>query len=1050
MTIIDDYLRLQEEQVKRFNETTLLFMQVGHFYEAYAVDNAHEKSNADNVYRVADILNIQVTRKNKSIQENSRGNPIMIGVNLFSIEKHTGILMDAGYTLVLMEQVGEPPNVTREITRVYSPGTYLPVKTIGGAQSNYLLSIFLETIPNDKSRRIKNIGMSVIDFATGKSVTYEAYSKKSNNDFNYALDETFRFIQVYNPSEVIFMINDTPQNIEEIREISHTHLLNYLNLNPDIVHFYDTSSFEQRRFQIGYQRELLEKVFCKQNETGLSVIEYLDLETSPLATISFVNLIEFAYTHNETIIQRIKKPSLFKDNEYLLLTNNSINQLNVIPNQSNSIGKAKFNSLFSVLDKTSTSIGKRYLKDQLLNPISSADEINERYKLVDFFYNDDNYKVFSEILSKITDLEKYHRRITMALIQPSDFYFLDYSYENVFKLLDLSPKIPDKIRPDKNTIESLKDFKSEINAIFDISKITKYHIDNIDESFFKKGYSNEIDDLQIKCDNTKKKLEVICKKFSKLCNQEIDTIFKIDYTDRDGYSLSGTQTRCKLLKQKITNFAENNIIIDVYDLSFPIDAKSIQFKNTTNSKTKIDSPTISGLCQDYRNYKNKIGLIARNLFFDVCKRFDQEFLPYLYPIIDFIGNTDVYKTAAQVAHMYGYHRPNVEDKGDKLSFIEAKDLRHPIIERIQTKSEYVPNDIEIGTQAQTGMLLYGTNASGKSSLMKAVGLNIILAQAGFFTASSDFRFSPYKHLFTRILNNDNIFKGESSFAVEVSEIRSILKRCDNNSLVLGDELCNGTENISAQSIFASCVITLSTRNSNFIFATHLHGLTDMEEIRKLTNVNAFHLKVEFDKIKDMLVYDRKIQPGNGPSIYGLEVCKAMDLDTDFIQLADKIRRKLLNVEESVVPDNKSKYNAQVYVHKCEICDADADDVHHIKFQCTADSDDIIDGYIDKNIESNLVPLCKKCHTDVHNNKLQIDGYKQTSKGVKLQYHEVPTEEFAQHKQSRKKYDTEIVQFIKQLKTGSKLNNKNLKIILEKEHNIKISQGTIVKIINNTY
>ena len=63
MTIIDDYLKFQEEQVKRFNETTLLFMQVGHFYEAYAVDNAKEKSNADNVYRVADILNIQVHQK---------------------------------------------------------------------------------------------------------------------------------------------------------------------------------------------------------------------------------------------------------------------------------------------------------------------------------------------------------------------------------------------------------------------------------------------------------------------------------------------------------------------------------------------------------------------------------------------------------------------------------------------------------------------------------------------------------------------------------------------------------------------------------------------------------------------------------------------------------------------------------------------------------------------------------------------------------------------------------------------------------------------------
>ena len=86
-------------------------------------------------------------------------------------------------------------------------------------------------------------------------------------------------------------------------------------------------------------------------------------------------------------------------------------------------------------------------------------------------------------------------------------------------------------------------------------------------------------------------------------------------------------------------------------------------------------------------------------------------------------------------------------------------------------------------------------------------------------------------------------------------------------------------------------------------------------------------------------------------------------------MADKIRRKLLNVEDAVVPDNKSKYNAQVYVDKCGVCDAVAEDVHHIKFQSTADADDIIDGHIDKNVESNLVPLCKKCHTDVHNNKL---------------------------------------------------------------------------------
>ena len=99
------------------------------------------------------------------------------------------------------------------------------------------------------------------------------------------------------------------------------------------------------------------------------------------------------------------------------------------------------------------------------------------------------------------------------------------------------------------------------------------------------------------------------------------------------------------------------------------------------------------------------------------------------------------------------------------------------------------NDIEIGNEmniSQTGMLLYGTNASGKSSLMKAVGLNIIMAQAGFYVAAEEFHYRPYQRLFTRILNADNIFRGESSFVVEMGELRGILKRTNGNSLVLGD------------------------------------------------------------------------------------------------------------------------------------------------------------------------------------------------------------------------------------------------------------------------
>ena len=87
MTLIDDYLDEQQKYEQKYGINTIVFMQVGHFYEAYGVDNTTEKNNSDNLHRLSNIMNIQMTRKNKSIIESSRGNPLMIGVNILSIDK---------------------------------------------------------------------------------------------------------------------------------------------------------------------------------------------------------------------------------------------------------------------------------------------------------------------------------------------------------------------------------------------------------------------------------------------------------------------------------------------------------------------------------------------------------------------------------------------------------------------------------------------------------------------------------------------------------------------------------------------------------------------------------------------------------------------------------------------------------------------------------------------------------------------------------------------------------------------------------------------------
>ena len=140
MTLIDDYLSEQITYEKKYGNNTIVLMQVGHFYEAYAVDNQKEKTNSANLYRLSDIMNIQMTRKNKSIPENNRGNPLMIGVNIYSIDKFVQILLNANYTIVIIDQTSQPPYVKREVTNIYSPGTNIQYNLKG--DTNNLVSIY--------------------------------------------------------------------------------------------------------------------------------------------------------------------------------------------------------------------------------------------------------------------------------------------------------------------------------------------------------------------------------------------------------------------------------------------------------------------------------------------------------------------------------------------------------------------------------------------------------------------------------------------------------------------------------------------------------------------------------------------------------------------------------------------------------------------------------------------------------------------------------------------------------------------------------------------
>ena len=1034
--IFDDYLEELTKYKKIHGHQTILLMQVGGFFEIYAFE---DESIVETLHDVAAICNFQISKKDKK-KALSRSNPYMAGFPLAAIDKYISILINNNYTTVLIEQVTPAPDPERKVTNIYSPGTL--INNINSSDTNYLMSIYIEHWGqiNNATKSNTYVGISVIDLSTGKNIIYETYSKI--DDVTIAFDEIYRSIQIHNPAEIVFTYDYLPNSL------STTEFKQLLEICSKKCHFIDKLN---KNYKIkSYQTQLLKQIFPK---TGLlSVIEYLDLEHMGVGLISYIILLNFAHSHNENIINKINKPEIWDSEKYLVLTNNSIHQLDLVSPKDN-INKT--NSLFGIINNTSTAIGKRLLKNYLLNPIKDITQLNKRYDYIEDFLRENNegyiYRQIEEYLSNIRDLERLHRKLSLTMLEPYQFVSLDIAYSLVIKIIDYvrgECPIVSQLLPSQNCMNQFKNFLNEYRSDFDMDEINKYNLNNITKSFFKTGREPAIDKIQDELDECFNFMNALKKRLSDLLEKDSNFV-KLNRTEKDGYYFSTTYKRSNTLKKKLKNMCNKSLKIKVGNKNIKIKPNDINFSKRKKSECVIEANIIEKYTNKVYKLTENIKYIVREAFLNKLKLYDNKYIFSLKEIVRFISEIDVIKSNAKTSIKYNYTKPII-DKDTQYSYMDIKHIRHPIIERIQTNIEYVPNDVKIGIDNTTGILLYGTNASGKSSLMKSLGLNIIMAQAGMYVSASEFKYVPYDYLFTRIRNNDNLFRGQSSFAVEMSELRSILKRSNSRSLVLGDELCSGTETYSALSIFATSVHRLSKSDTSFIFATHLHELCKLDIIKNIDNIKIKHLKVIYNEENDKLIYDRKLEDGSGPATYGLEVCKAMDMDDNFLKMANEIRRNLMNIDEDIIPHNTSKYNSNLYIKNCMICDSNEDmEVHHINFQCKADKNKYID-HIHKDELLNLVPLCKECHNTVHNKKLEIYGYKQTTDGVELDYKIISDDEFKNKKKNRKKFTDAQINIIRNFEDIPNLTQKVACYKLEKEHNIKISTSTLSKIWKNTY
>ena len=176
---------------------------------------------------------------------------------------------------------------------------------------------------------------------------------------------------------------------------------------------------------------------------------------------------------------------------------------------------------------------------------------------------------------------------------------------------------------------------------------------------------------------------------------------------------------------------------------------------------------------------------------------------------------------------------------------------------------------------------------------------------------------------------------------------------------------------------------------------------------KIDNLKKKHMSVIYDKENDCLVYDRKLKDGPGNSMYGLEVCKSLNLPMDFMENAYNIRMKYNKECGSMLSLKESHFNSKKLMGLCENCGVCiGTEVHHLQHQSGADGDGFINnnGYkMHKNNPANLVTLCEKCHdlfhsgidvtdisviselSDISSGKIKKQHRKvKTTKGVRLQ------------------------------------------------------------------
>ena len=812
--MMQQYLSMKDE-----HRDQILMFRLGDFYEMFF----------DDAVTASRELELTLTGRDCGLPDRAP----MCGVPYHSVENYIARLVKKGYKVAICEQMENPAlakgMVKRDIVRVVTPGTLMEANMLEEGSNNYICSL----CPAGEC-----CGLAFADISTGSVLVTEVSGEMA------AINELGK----YAPHEVIYA-----EELPQLRSV--------VGFLKDRL-----CCAAQAGDRDAYTEETAKKLVTEQ--FGADTVTRL--AGTPLAVRALGGLMAYLKVTQFTGLERLLEAKSYLPQEYMRLDVAARRNLELTETMRS---REKRGTLFWVLDKTKTSMGRRLLRSSIEQPLLSVNAINRRLNAVTELTR--NSILISELaaaLDGVYDLERLMTRVVYGNPPVKDMIALGATTARLPAIKELLGEVQCAL---------LREIEQNIDPLEDVARLIGSAIDPDSDiplkegGVIREGYDKQLDEAR----HLSKDIRGI---LAEIEEREKDATgirtLRIGYNRVFGYYI------------EVSNSFKDQV-----------PAHYIRKQTLTNAERYI-TEEIKELEERVLHAQQEAIDRASELYEQVRATVAAE-LPRIQQTAAAVAGLDMLCSLATVALNNNYCCPTV-DLSDEIEISEG---RHPVVEQLLDGVPFVPNDTKLNNRENQIAVLTGPNMAGKSTYMRQVALIVLMAQVGSFVPAASAHIGIVDGIYTRVGASDDLTTGQSTFMVEMSEVANILKEATEKSLLILDEIGRGTSTYDGMSIARAVIEYIADRKklgAKTLFATHYHELTELEEL--IPCVKNYNVAVK--KRGEDIVFLRRIIPGGVDESYGIEVSKLAGIPRWVIDRAYEVLSSL--EEGQTVSEAKVKTRAK--------------------------------------------------------------------------------------------------------------------------------------------